>query len=86
MTDPVRPGEKTPQGSAAPVLGAVDARGGARRGIYVILGISLTLAIAAMIVAWLIMGGGSRTTRPQADPMRPPLSAASPSAAPRPGS
>ena len=61
----------TPQSSAphapethGPELAATPARAGARRGLYKVLGISMLLAIVAMVVVWLAFAAPSRVSSP----------------------
>lgn len=70
------------------VLSPVEARTGARRGIYRILAISIGLTILAFVVAWMVIAGSSHATKPQADPERPPATdtGATTNATPKPAS
>ena len=80
MTDTHEPAVSDPEAEAGaalegphgPVLSPVEARTGARRGIYRILAISIGLTIVAFVVAWMVIAGSSHATKPQADPERPP--------------
>ncbi len=96
MPEPAGPASSNPEADAAaalekphgPVLSPVEARTGARRGIYRILTISIGLTIVAFLIAWWLIAGTMRTGRPQADPERPPASdtGATTSAPPKPAS